>query len=126
MGKLYVKERRVSEAELAACRRVGAYIRRAAGRHVADLSGDPAVEEKRQGAEPFVELYLVFYDSYTGPYDRAIVAGIRAFAAGRIGPAELKRLADDFIRAHSVVWIRGVPYWRVKEMEQKKKEQSNG
>lgn len=121
-GSVARARRGVSETELAVCRRVASYIRRAAGRNLADLFGerDPDVEKKRQGAEPFVELYLVFYDRFTGEYDRALVRGIRGAARGLVDPAALKAAADEFIAAHSVVWVRGVPYWRVLEMEKQR------
>ncbi len=118
MPSLYAKPRAITAAELAACRRVADYFRRTALPYLADIYGrDETIEAKRsQRYTTFVEFYLTFYPSVVERFDRRLIQGIRDFASGRIGARELKAIADEYIKAHTVVWLDGVPHWKVKEL----------
>jgi hypothetical protein len=122
MPSLYAKKQSegITPAEIAACRRVADYLRRVALPYLADIYAEPNIEraEKRnQRYTPFVEFYITFYPSIVARFDRKMVQGIREFAAGHISPEQLKAVCDEYIEAHTVVWLDGVPHWKVENLK---------
>lgn len=118
MPSLYAKKRPVTPEELAACRRVASYFRRVAVPYLADLYDHSEPTEAKRAARytPFVEFQLTFFSMFVERFDRRLTQSIRDFAAGRINALELKEIADEYIKAHTVVWLDGAPYWKVKEL----------
>ena len=119
MPSLYAKPKTITPEDVAACRRVADYLRRVAVPFLADIYADRNEQTEALRADtgtPFVEFYLTFIPSPVAKFDRRLVQGIRDFAAARISPAGLKAIVDEYIEAHTVVWIAGVPHWKVKEL----------
>lgn len=117
MPELYPKQN-ITPEEIAVCRRVADYMRRIAKPHLSDIFDDsPETNAKRKSKDkPFVEFFIIFFPVLIEKFDNRMRWAIRAFARKQIEVEQLKAVADEYIKAHTVVWLNGAPLWKIDEI----------
>lgn len=108
----------ITASQLNTCRRAADYLRRTAKPFLADIYDDSIETELKRNNKSsyFIEFYLIFYPALTKRFDNKLRMALEAHADGVLSPEDLKTITDEFIKAHTVVWIDGAVHWKVSEL----------
>lgn len=105
--------------EIQTCHKVAAYLRSRVMPYLADIFADKdeAIEAKRNVKSSFfIEFYLVFYPLEVERVNQKLEFAIRQYSKGAMDGDKLKSIVDEWVKAHTVAWQDGVPYWKSKEV----------
>ena len=105
--------------EIQTCQKVADYLRKRVMPYLADIYADRCEEtEAKRNVKGsfFIEFYLVFYPSEVERVNQKLEFAIRQYAKGIMDGNKLKAICDEWIKAHTVAWQGGIPYWKSKEV----------
>ena len=110
----------MTENELETCKKVASYLRQVALPYLADIyDTSPQTEAKRHlKTSFFLEFYIVFYPSEVKRVNEKLLFAMRQYSKEIMSGTGLKKICDEWIKAHTVAWCDGVPYWKSKEVNQ--------
>lgn len=107
----------ITASQLNTCKRTADYLKRTAGKYLADIYDKSAEAETKRNNQNsyFIEFYIIFYPALVKRFDNKMRIALEAFSSGDLSANDLKTITDEYIKAHTVVWLDGVPHYKVNE-----------
>lgn len=108
----------LKQDSFAGCKRVAKYIRQVVQPHLTwTLLNGIQLEAKRNSPFISIEFHLNFYPLVAEYYDAWLSQALQRYGHNLISSDQLRKVTDEWIKAHTIIWAEGIPEWQVYKLE---------